>query len=248
MSALAEWLVRHAPAWLDSSVLTPAQRRALTAIVRCRTPDLGGHVYRCTSCAETDFAYHSCHHRACPRCGGAGTAEWTAKQEARLLPVPYFLVTFTVPEAMRPVFAARPEVMYDLLFDCAAAALQSVAAQPRLMGADGARSAEMVEPRFALRLGPAAQRKGEATGARLRAVRRATGLRGRIAHVGTAAAAASACALRRTRRWTARGSPQVAQDAQTRLAATGRCTRGGIPAEHGRGASRRRARSARAVA
>ncbi len=136
MSVLADWLVRQAAAWLDSSVLTPAQRRALLAIERCRTPALGGHIYRCTSCEETDFAYHSCHHRACPRCGGAGTSEWTAKQERRLLPVPYFLVTFTVPEAMRPMFAARPDVLYDLLFDCAAAALQSVAAQPRLLGAE----------------------------------------------------------------------------------------------------------------
>jgi hypothetical protein len=136
MSVLAEWLGRQAPAWLDGShPLTPVQRRALTAIVRCRTPALGGHVYRCASCEETDFAYHSCHHRACPRCGGNRTAEWTKAQEERLVPVPYFLVTFTVPEAMRPLFSARPEVLYDLLFDGAATALQSVAAQPRLLGA-----------------------------------------------------------------------------------------------------------------
>ncbi len=136
MSGLADWLVRQAPAWLDGSrPLTPAQRRALTAIVRCRTPALGGHVYRCTSCHETDFAYHSCHHRACPRCGGAHTAEWAALQEARLLPVPYFLVTFTVPEQLRFVFAARPEITHDLFFAAAAAALQSVADRPRLLGA-----------------------------------------------------------------------------------------------------------------
>ena len=137
MSALADWLARQAPAWLDGNRrLTPAQRRALTAIVRCRTPALGGHVYRCTSCHETDFAYHSCHHRACPRCGGTRTAAWTAQQEGRLLPVPYFLVTFTVPEAARPLFGARPEVMYDLLFDSAARALQSIATQPRHLGAE----------------------------------------------------------------------------------------------------------------
>lgn len=137
MSALADWLVRQAPAWLAGDrPVTPAQRRALTALLRCRTPELGGHVYRCTSCRETDFAYHSCHHRACPRCGGGRIRQWTAQQEERLLPVPYFLVTFTVPDGMRPVFAARPEVLYDLLFDCAAAALQQVAAQPRHLGAE----------------------------------------------------------------------------------------------------------------
>lgn len=137
MSVLADWLRRQAPAWLDGShPVTPAQRRALLAISRCRTPELGGHVYRCTDCARTDFGYHSCHHRACPRCGGERTAAWTAKQESRLLPVPYFLVTFTVPEALRPAFQARPDLLHDLLFTQAAAALQAVAAQPRHLGGE----------------------------------------------------------------------------------------------------------------
>lgn len=139
MSVLADWLARQAPAWLAGNAsrpLTPAQRRALHALQRCRTPELGGHLYRCTDCAGTDFAYHSCHHRACPRCGGSGTAAWTARQEARLLPVEYFLVTFTVPEELRPAFAARPELMHDLLFAQSAAALQAVAARPRHLGGE----------------------------------------------------------------------------------------------------------------
>jgi Putative transposase/Transposase zinc-binding domain len=137
MSVLADWLVRQAPAWLDGSrPITPAQRRALQAIVRCRTPALGGHVYRCTDCAQIDFAYHSCHHRACPRCGGARTAAWTKKQTERLLPVPYFLVTFTVPEAVRMVCRTRPKLFFDLFFAQAAQALQTVAAIPRHLGAE----------------------------------------------------------------------------------------------------------------
>jgi hypothetical protein len=137
MSVLADWLARQAPAWLDGSrPLTPAQRRALLAILRCRTPALGGHLYRCTACDETDFAYHSCHHRACPRCGGERTAKWTQKQIDRLLPVPYFLVTFTVPEEVRPIFAARPELLHDLFFNQAARALQTVAGRQRHLGAE----------------------------------------------------------------------------------------------------------------
>ncbi len=115
---------------------SPAQRRALTAIARCRTPALGGHVYRCTDCAGADFAYHSCGHRACPRCGGAGTAAWTQKQTERLLPVPYFLVTFTVPAELRAVFSANPALLHDVLFAESAATLQQVAAEPRLLGAE----------------------------------------------------------------------------------------------------------------
>jgi hypothetical protein len=137
VSVLADWLARQAPAWLDSPrPIPPAQRRALLAILRCRTPALGGHLYRCTDCDETDFAYHSCHHRACPRCGGTRTAAWTQQQTDRLLPVPYFLATFTVPEAVRPVFAARPAVLHDLFFTAAARALQTVAARSRHLGAE----------------------------------------------------------------------------------------------------------------
>lgn len=132
---LADWLAQAAPAWL-SRRLAPSQRRALVAITRCRTPALGGRVYRCSHCGEHDYAYHSCHHRACPRCGGGRTAAWTQRQIGRLLPVPYFLVTCTVPEAMRPLFVLRPEVMYDLLFSEAARSLQQVATQPRHLGAE----------------------------------------------------------------------------------------------------------------
>lgn len=129
---LADWLARRPVPEACAS----APRRALAAIRRCRTPELGGHVYLCADCAGSDFAYHSCHHRACPRCGGNRTAAWTAQQEARLLPVPYFLVTFTVPQELRPVFAARPEAMHTALFRESAATLQQVAAQRRLLGGE----------------------------------------------------------------------------------------------------------------
>jgi hypothetical protein len=129
---LADWLARQPV----PECCAPAPRRALAAIRRCRTPALGGHVYRCADCTGVDYAYHSCHHRACPRCGGSRTAAWTARQEKRLLPVPYFLVTFTVPEQLRPLFAARPQAMHAALFRESAATLQQVAAQRRLLGAE----------------------------------------------------------------------------------------------------------------
>ena len=79
---------------------------------------------------------HSCHHRACPRCSGNRTAAWTAKQESRLLPIEYFLVTFTVPEELRFAFKARPELLHDLLFAQSAAALQAIAGMPRHLGGE----------------------------------------------------------------------------------------------------------------
>jgi hypothetical protein len=137
MSALADWLVRQARPWLadERGPLTLHQGRALAAILSCRTPALGGNVYRCTQCQESDFSYHSCNHRACPRCGGSDTAKWTQKQEEKLLPVPYFFWTFTVPDTLRAAFTTRPDLLSDLIFTNAFRALQAVANRPEVLGA-----------------------------------------------------------------------------------------------------------------
>lgn len=136
MSVLAELLVRLSPDYRRSHAVSGPQARVFAAIERCRTPQMGGHLYRCGACGETDFGYHSCHHRACPRCGGGQTAAWTARQTARLLPVPYFLLTFTLPKPVKRLALINPALLYDLLFAESARALQSVAAQPRLLGGE----------------------------------------------------------------------------------------------------------------
>ena len=58
-------------------------------------------MYRCANCRRDHFVYHSCNHRGCPQCGHADATEWIARQKLKLLPVPYYLITFTVPEGLR---------------------------------------------------------------------------------------------------------------------------------------------------
>ena len=135
MSALADWLGAQAPGYVRAHAVSAGQRRALIAIRQCRTPALGGRVYQCAHCQRAHFAFHSCHHRACPRCGGERTAAWIQRQRERLLPVPYFLVTCTLPAALREVFRAEPKVLIDLMFSASARALQTVAGRPRHLGA-----------------------------------------------------------------------------------------------------------------
>lgn len=108
--------------------LCAAHYRAVRRVLACRTPELGGRLYRCGGCRKAHFAYHSCNHRSCPRCGALDQQIWSAQQEARLLPVPYFLVTFTIPAELRSLCLAHPAILYDLLLRESAGALQDLLA------------------------------------------------------------------------------------------------------------------------
>ena len=104
------------------------------AIEACRTEALGGHVYACPSCQFARYSYHSCRNRHCPTCQQDATQAWLAEQHALLLPVPYFLVTFTLPSELRTIARQHPETIYPLLFRTSAAALQQLAQDPRFLG------------------------------------------------------------------------------------------------------------------
>ena len=89
------------PAWrcANAGHVSLDQLKVMSAIERCRTAALGGHVARCEDCAHTLIAYNSCRNRHCPKCQGGAAREWLAEREAELLPVPYFHVVFTLPAA-----------------------------------------------------------------------------------------------------------------------------------------------------
>jgi hypothetical protein len=113
------------PAFLETAPpLSAEQRRALWAITHCRTPALGGDVFDCPRCGHVHFAWHSCNHKACPQCGRQATARWVARQLAKLVRAPYFLVTFTLPSELRgEFFGPHAHLAYDLFFTGVARAL-----------------------------------------------------------------------------------------------------------------------------
>jgi hypothetical protein len=112
----------------------PSQKRALQAILQCRTAALGGQVYGCEHCGALHFSYHSCGNRHCPKCHGQQTQRWLEQQRARLLPCPYYLVTFTLPAELRALARCHQKVVYGLLLHAAARSLQKLCADPRWMG------------------------------------------------------------------------------------------------------------------
>ena len=136
MIELAEVFRQHGPAYRTKFTgrIPASHLKVMQAIEQCRTEALGGHVYTCDECNQTRYSYHSCKNRHCPKCQNEAGQQWLAKQQALLLPVPYFMVTFTLPEGLRAVTRSNQRLIYDLLFQTSAAALQELALDPRFVG------------------------------------------------------------------------------------------------------------------
>jgi hypothetical protein len=114
--------------------LLPSHRQAMRAIEQCRTEALGGQVYRCAACDETRYSYHSCRNRHCPKCQHQLAEDWLQLQRELLLPVPYFLLTFTLPAELRQLASQNQKCIYNLLFRASAQATQQLAQDPRFVG------------------------------------------------------------------------------------------------------------------
>ena len=128
-SGLDEFLERY------GAGLTTEQRRALDDLTACRTAALGGHVLGCPECGHQQIAYNSCGNRHCPTCQATAAARWLDARAAELLPVPYFHLVFTLPDALNPIALSNRRVVYDLLLRCAAETILEVAADPDHLGA-----------------------------------------------------------------------------------------------------------------
>ena len=141
---VADVIRRHGEAFrlAHAGHLSHAQLRVMGAIEACRTAALGGHVERCVECGHERVAANSCRDRHCPKCLGSAAHAWLEARKADLLPVEYFLITFTVPAQLRALFWSQQRSCYDLLLKTAWQTVDSFARRdPRLKGITGALSA-----------------------------------------------------------------------------------------------------------
>jgi hypothetical protein len=137
-AAVIDVLRRFLPAYLRDHrhTMGEAQRRAVWAITHCRTAEMGGHLHACGKCHTREFHFHSCNHRSCPQCGKDATAGWVQRELGKRVGAPYFMVTFTLPEELRPLFftpLAKP--IYQLFFAAASSALSDTLANPKWLSA-----------------------------------------------------------------------------------------------------------------
>ncbi len=119
-----------------SDRLLPSIFRAINALLRCRTEAAGSFKLQCTQCGKEALQSRSCGHRSCVQCQNHETSRWLDRQFAKLLPVEYFMVTFTLPYELRSLAWKNQTAVYTILFDCAASTLKDFGLNPNNLGAE----------------------------------------------------------------------------------------------------------------
>jgi len=112
------------------------QWSALNAIMGCRTEQYGQMQLSCDACSWQTERYLSCGHRSCNQCQNHCTTEWLQRQAAKLLPVTYFMVTFTLPFELRILAKANQKVIYALMFQCAISTLKDFGLNDKTFAAE----------------------------------------------------------------------------------------------------------------
>lgn len=118
--------------------LSRVHYRALEHILDCHTPACGEILSQCDTCHRDRVHYSSCGNRFCPSCQHRANSDWLDRQQQKLLPVDYYMVTFTLPRQLRPFVWHHQTGAYKMLFDCAVDTLQSFFARDKkLLGRTG---------------------------------------------------------------------------------------------------------------
>jgi hypothetical protein len=133
---LADVVRKHRQAYEQAHGLCPTERAVLNAIERCRTAEFGGHMDHCCDCGRDRPSYNSCHNRHCPTCPAVPQAKWIVGRLQRVLPTHYFHVVFTLPAELRWSTYANRELIYDLLFRCAAETLLEFGRDEQRLGGE----------------------------------------------------------------------------------------------------------------
>lgn len=132
---LADVLRSGLDAYERQYAVSVTQRKAINAILNCRSATLGGHVDVCTACGLLAISYNSCRHRACPKCQWTAQVRWVQKRMDELINTQYFHLVFTIPHALNPLFLSNQTCLYNLLFRCAWETLDQLARQSQWLGA-----------------------------------------------------------------------------------------------------------------
>ncbi len=118
------------------SRMLPSHKRAIQAILACRTAAMGGELYSCPDCEKFVYRYHSCRNRACPKCHTDQTKSWLASRRGERIDDPYFHVVITVPRELHRLIRSHQRILYNVLLKSAFQALQDLAWDPKFLGGE----------------------------------------------------------------------------------------------------------------
>jgi hypothetical protein len=121
---VADIFRKHIGEYRHTHHLSYEQSRAVSAIMACRTPALGGILKECTACKRWEFCYKPCKNRHCPKCGAFEKAQWLEAQKKWLLPIPYFHVVFTIDHVFNPLVDFNQKLLFNLFIEIAAQLLK----------------------------------------------------------------------------------------------------------------------------
>ncbi|HDH34408.1 MAG TPA: transposase [Nitrospirae bacterium] len=138
MSAIQNIFKLYAPEYLNlyGNAMPENHRKTISAIQQCRHGSFGANVFRCDSCGNIHITECSCGNRHCPTCQNDKAAQWLINQSKNLLPCSYFLITFTIPDELRPIFRSNQQAAYSAMFSAASDTLKTLAKDKRFIGAE----------------------------------------------------------------------------------------------------------------
>lgn len=135
MAEVQDIFLKYGENFRNNHKLTLVQHKAMSAIQKCRTSQLGGHKEVCDSCGHASISYNSCRNRHCPKCQALAKERWIENQKSNLLNVGYFHVVFTIPDKLNLMAYQNQKVVYTLLFRAVAETLAELASDKKYLGA-----------------------------------------------------------------------------------------------------------------
>ena len=121
---VAEIFRKHMGEYRRSHRLSYEQAKAVSAIMNCRTPAMGGVLKVCSECKKWEFHFKACKNRHCPLCGAFEKAQWLEAQKKWMLPIHYYHVVFTIDHVFNPLVAFNQKLLFNLFIETAAQLLK----------------------------------------------------------------------------------------------------------------------------
>ncbi len=140
MGAIQEIFRQYGPAYLErfGDAVSAEHKKVIEAICQCRTEAYGSVCYQCEDCGHPHVVPAACGNRHCPQCQHRKSLQWLARQLERQLPGHHFMLTFTVPEPLRPFLRNHRRSGYGALFEASSQAIKKLVRDSRFVGGDQA--------------------------------------------------------------------------------------------------------------